>query len=271
MELVLKQICFLVLLSSVNKTTTWKRSDYVTEIQLKILEMVKTCVAASLEESAIKPIENFELHLQGTIEEMVPKTAILIPEYIYGKSDIIALIEREQKEKCIALIYESLPFYKLQSNHNYSLQNTAACFRAMEILENVETIWLVSPGIQLLKSLISFSDDKNMFVKMMLDMLLNGKDTKLAVTHSLTKNNLVKEEYESLLQKVIQIGFRVEYLVQKASTEDKVFQKELLLEKDVEMAKQMGKNTLTVAAKCIVTPLAKDKAKESGIDIILIR
>jgi len=151
------------------------------------------------------------------------------------------------------------------------LESEKARESVIEDFSSVSGICLISPGIKLLEDIVNL-DDTGFTQYLIINSLIYGKKTKILLDDAFDKlpskkfGKKIKLMFEQLASMGIEIEFA--YLKKEGSCSDKAYSCGLITEKDIiEMAKS-GTKDILLQKGSIITPLALDKARETGITIL---
>ncbi len=162
-------------------------------------------------------------------------------------------------------------FSAIRSRSVTDLKDAAARQKLALSINNFEKVVLVSPGIKLMKA-ITEGDDAGYIESLVIYSLIHGKEVDFLIDFcikDLPANSFFKN-LAIMLDSVASMGIQISEIFggQDKSEGALLKDRELITEKRIEELWQSGFKSLRCGRECILTPLAKDRAKELGIEII---
>lgn len=138
-------------------------------------------------------------------------------------------------------------------------------------INNFEELCFLSPGLKQMQALAA-GDDSGYFESLVIYSLLHKKKTVFLLDYeveSLPSNSFVKK-IKGLFGSISEMGISIDVL--RYDNEKKADalteHKKLITQKDIEDICKSGAKDIFCEKGCIITPLAKDRAKEMGINIV---
>ena len=192
---------------------------------------------------------------------------LLFPHWVDAPSLICTFIESNFQQKPTALLFANQNNLGRKYPHSYSLTNKPDIAEIPKVVETVKTAWFISPGIETLRQLTQLKDNNDTLESLAIRLLIKGVRVELLITSPLTKFNKGTEEYLNLLKTAVDKGFFINYSARKPLNAATFASNSLLQEQDIEQIFQAGYRQITVAQNCILTPLAIDKARLTGMQI----
>lgn len=153
----------------------------------------------------------------------------------------------------------------------YDLEDSGTYEKAVSYIENMEQLDLYAPDIELLEHLVKMNSSSYKSIKLILKVLLQGKQVRIVMPHPVGTRNLVQKTYHKLLKEAESMGCVLYYLDAPEQREEKPVASSVLLETDVENALRNGNTEIIVSSGCIITPLAYDKLREADVSIRRIK
>ncbi|HHU49438.1 MAG: hypothetical protein ACOYEH_07295 [Caldicoprobacterales bacterium] len=142
--------------------------------------------------------------------------------------------------------------------------------RIMDEFHKYETICCIAPGIKLMESITGF-DDTETAAYMIINSILNKKKTVLFVDCLLRSfpENATYEKVNKIINKLKNLGIAIEFIGRHDQAEQKceAEERELITEKDIIRLWEEGIKEIIIKKGALITPLAIDKANETGIEI----
>lgn len=158
-----------------------------------------------------------------------------------------------------------------KGNHILNLNEEDSRENLVKTINNFDTICFLSPGLKQMEAIVE-GDDSEFCERLMIYFLLHKKKVGIILDYDvqhLPSNNFTKK-IKHLIGAISDIGIFVDVLGQEEEKKAEILGKEnkLITEKDVEDISRRGIKEINCEKGCIVTPLAKDRAREIGINII---
>lgn len=138
-------------------------------------------------------------------------------------------------------------------------------------INKFEELCFLSPGLKQMQALV-VGDDSGYFESLVIYSLLHKKKTVFLLDYevdNLTSNSFVKK-IKNLLGSISEMGISIDILGQDEEKEAEVSikHKKLITQKEVEDICKSGVKDIFCEKGCIITPLAKDRAKELGVNFV---
>lgn len=141
----------------------------------------------------------------------------------------------------------------------------------IEDFSSFSGVCLISPGIKLLEDIIN-TDDTGFIQYIMINSLVYGKNTRIITDIGYDKQpaGSLFEKIKNIFGQISAMGIDIKF---SSSNNDRSYNKkdigrQLITEKDVIATAKSGVKEIICEKGCIITPLAFDKARESGIIIL---
>lgn len=142
--------------------------------------------------------------------------------------------------------------------------------RIMDEFHKYETICCIAPGIKLMESITGF-DDTETAAYMIINAILYKKKTVLFVDCLLRSfpENAIYENVNKIINKLKNLGIAIEFIGRHDQAEQKceAEERDLITEKDIIRLWEEGIKEIIIKKGALITPLAIDKANETGIEI----
>lgn len=141
------------------------------------------------------------------------------------------------------------------------------------MINRFDGVILISPGVMQLKA-ITEGDDSGFMERIMINQALHGRQAAVLLDYSvkdMASNSLTKRIKE-LVESVKNTGISVNIINEQIHQEKKSSiekGKRLITEKDIEDMFKKGTKTIQIGQDCIITPMARDKANELKIEVII--
>lgn len=215
-------------------------------------------------------------HMEKIIDTSKPcekKMLLLIPAYVMNLHEFIKHAQNRYSEYDLTVgtfskVEESsLQQVKLVLN----LDEEVSIEKLSRVINDFDTVCFLSPGLKQMEA-IAEGNDSGFCEGLMIYFLLHKKKTIILVDYDvqhLPSNNFTKK-VKSLLVSISDMGICIDILGQEEEKKVEILGKanKLITEKDVEDICRSGIKEIRCEKGCIITPLAKDRAKEIGINII---
>lgn len=249
----------------------------------KIEGMEQKEIETIIKKVSEKVIQTLEKKEKINEEEIVftkkEKVLLIIPQYAANKGRMIKNIEGWYKDKKIIFLGMKQKSFKIRNDIDLTdINDENVQSEILEELEKYKTIIYMNPSIKQLKAVVEM-DDGDYSKNLILESLLHGKEVEIVIDEKIDKKpqNGVQKKYCELLETAKEMGIKIK----KGNKEDwkkngegsvdplkkATYQKELILEKNIEEMKHKGESILIIDKQEIITPLAIDRARELGIEI----
>lgn len=195
------------------------------------------------------------------------KNLIIIPRDSIGAGRFIEEYELSGRLKSSYILADS-PIEKAEPLcHVCYMGNTKEVDMLLEHMDMFESLELYCPSINLIKSVVS-GDEENLFSKIVIYFLLNGKRVIFYLPYDFSKlpDGAFSLTLKRLLSDVTDMGASLTDL-HAVHSGQAVEDMGIVTEDMVLKMFENGTRSIEASKGTIVTPLAKDKAKELGVAI----
>ncbi|MHB1394528.1 MAG: hypothetical protein ACYCYE_15940 [Clostridia bacterium] len=152
-----------------------------------------------------------------------------------------------------------------------NLNEEAARENLTSTINKFDELCFLSPGLKQMQALV-VGDDSGYFESLVIYSLLHKKKTVFLLDYKVDNlpSNSFTRKIKSLLGSISEMGIFVDILGQaiEKETEIPLKHKKLITQKDVEDIYKSGTKEIFCEKGCIITPLAKDRAKEMGVNFV---
>jgi len=230
-----------------------------------------------------KVVERLEKQLNETTEEKLGscikknRMLILIPDMVIGLKKYIQFIESYYSDYEITIGYTGYTqkvnelLSSMLVNEILNLDDKTSREKLMDTLCQFDSISLVSPAIKQMNSIAS-GNDQDFLEKIILYFVLHGKVASILLDYDI-KNlppSTLSRKMKELLETIESMGIAVCVLGEgcKSIRESAKKKRGLITENDIDEMWRKGIKEFRDDGGCIITPLARDRAKEIGLTII---
>lgn len=235
------------------------------DVDLLIEKITKNVVSRVNDEMSIRTFN--ESKNENRILVLLPDNVLSIEKYLgyikgkYGDGEILVAGNIETMD---GILKPEL----CNSITNVNIEDKHTRHRVGSIFDTYKEICCIAPGIKLLEN-IAKGDDAQFIEYFLLQGILHSKPTTIYVDYmpnGISTDGLVGK-VSSLFREIEGLGIKVENIDKQNDaviSAEKVYQDGLITEQDID---EMWSNGVTEldCSRCIVTPLAKDRAKELSI------
>jgi hypothetical protein len=246
----------------------------------------------TLDDNIIKLIESTVRQILSDAGSSIGKKHYLLlwPDLLSDAKAAAEMLEKINEYCTITVAAGSSGHSTVYSKYTADLINTeseAGRNKLFDRLNRIDGLICVQPQLHMLKALASF-DDSNFESFAVFQALMLGKQVKLAVSPAVRRARYmsaaggpfqaqIAEVFEAVKLLGIDVDFSADNLISGQSSDDsgeaqkvsdnKRTGKGLVTEKDVIAQFSQGVRKIITDNNTIITPLAKDKARELGVDI----
>jgi len=181
---------------------------------------------------------------------------VLIPDYVS-----IPVQDLLSSGMYIAGDLKKVPDY-CQHNGFVNVEDPANRKALMEMVPQVTRVKIVSPSLAFYKR-VNQMEDECFFVDITLRFIIAGTDVEI---HSGFMRERIPHIAASWIKTMVETGVKVYYYDPLPSTKE---QKRLIIASDILNCYRQGLQELVTAPGTIITPGARDEAKEKGVTILI--
>lgn len=138
-------------------------------------------------------------------------------------------------------------------------------------INNFDALCFLSPGLKQMQALV-VGDDSGYLESLVIYSLLHKKKTVFLLDYKVDNlpSNSFTRKIKGLLGSISEMGIFIDILGQavEKETEIPLKHKKLITQKEVEDIYKSGTKEIFCEKGCIITPLAKDRAKEMGVNFV---
>lgn len=199
---------------------------------------------------------------------LVPRYAINLPEYLEYLSckhpqSILML-------GCMGGVSKSFREMK-QVEKIVDISDEGSLQGILDGFSTFEAVYCISPGIKLLENITQYNDT-GFIENILVQSLLCQKPAGILMDYDAQRlSGGISKKVRELTSAITDMGITVEKVCKEenGSADQPVKGKgsELITEKDIDEMSKKGIKEISSSKGCIITPLARDRAKEVGINI----
>lgn len=143
--------------------------------------------------------------------------------------------------------------------------------RIIKNIDDFDAVVCISPGIKQMEA-IARCDDTGFLERLVLFFILHSKPASLLLDFDvgMIRSNTFSKRLNSLMESIREMGVTVDTCrLNTSGTETGAsIERELVTEKSVQGLWKSGVREISCGKGCIITPLARDKANELGMNIV---
>ncbi|HHU63120.1 MAG TPA: hypothetical protein GXZ32_02760 [Clostridiales bacterium] len=237
------------------------------DVDLLIDEITKNVVSRLKDEMCIRAFD--ESKSENRILVLLPENVLSIGKflnYVKGKYEDGELLVAGNVETLDGVLKPELS----NSITCVNIQDKHIRHKVGSIFDSYKEVCCIAPGIKLLEN-IAKGDDSQFIEYLLLQGILHKKPTTIYVDYmpnGISSDGLMGK-VSTLFREIEASGIKVENIDRQTDaviSAEKVYQDGLITEQDID---EMWANGVTEVdcSRCIVTPLAKDRAKELSITL----
>lgn len=211
-----------------------------------------------------------------------PRLLVLVPRYIINLQKYLEYLADKHPGNvlvfgCMGRINESVQGMK-QVVDIVDISDESSSRGILDGFDSFGAVYCVSPGIKLLDSIAQYNDT-GFIENLMIHSVLHQKPAGILTDYD--AGNLpggISKKVRDLKAAIIDMGIKIYTIGSKSEvslnqsspvdSSSKGKGRELITEKDIDAMYKNGIRQIRIANGCIITPLAKDRAKEVGITIV---
>lgn len=239
------------------------------EKELKLL--IEKIAAETISDLMSKPVQEYKAG--GLYNPGAKHVLLLISDKAMDISRFYEAIEKRYGRYAVtAAAYRNIVAAGFKNiDEMLNLNEAVAREKLADTISRFDEICFLSPGLRQIQALLE-CDDSGYMEGVVIYSLLHGKKTTILLDYeaaNLPLNNFTRK-IKDMLKAVSELGICIEVLQMGEDNrkEVQVQHKDLITQKEVEDIHKRGEKEIFRMKGCIVTPLAKDRARELGIKII---
>lgn len=201
---------------------------------------------------------------------------ILVPLYVINLQKYLEHLDGKHPGNgmvlaCMNNVKESIPGMK-QVVNVVDISGGSSSQSILDGFDSYSAVYCISPGIKLMENITRYNDT-GFIENLMIYSLIHGKPAGILTDYD--AKNLpggVSKKVREITSLITGMGITVENIRrEKGEPPDQPVKgkgRELITEKDIDTMYKNGIKQILSANGCIITPLAKDRARELGVTII---
>lgn len=236
---------------------------------------VNESIESIIEKICLEVFQTLEKKMDLDQFEKVDKTTsdcnlIIIPKYVINLEKMITRTINESKGgKFTILATKQILNNTIISNNikQVDIDNEEDKLNLLKNFELFNQIICIEPSIDMLRSIVHLTDN-HFSTYVVLQSLLYGKKVKIVLNNNIlnTPTNPIQQKYNELINEAREKGITIND-TWTACCSKKVYNKNLISESNIDEIVTTNQKVIHVDHNTIITPLAKDRARELGIII----
>lgn len=199
---------------------------------------------------------------------------VIIPEYAVNTNGYLNFLSERYKDyKQVLANLSAIKIINRQNINYIDAKSDEGRQYISNAFNNFEIISCICPGIMLMSSIESM-DDRGFVENLILSSIIHKKKTEFLIDYSIDElgKNKLAQKLQELIRSMNSLGIDVKTInsPEGISITQKTVKaaRDLITEKDIEMFKNKENEAIYCEKGCIITPLALDRAKELGIQVV---
>lgn len=199
---------------------------------------------------------------------------VIVPQYVVSLDEFLKYISKKYPTYEITLAVhgkiDEQEVKRLCKSEIYHIENEDSRLEIQKRFSSFSDILCISPGIKQMETIVQ-GDERCFITNLFIRGLLSSKRVQVLVEYNVNdmKNNLLTKKIKELLSTIEGLGAAVNtinsrHLEPSLVTTGKT---KLVTQDDIDNMWKNGIKQLEAGKGCIITPLAKDRAREIGLSI----
>jgi hypothetical protein len=178
-----------------------------------------------------------------------------------------------QLQASLKHIERSLPDYRptVEFFEGLDTAEDACRKRIIKNIDNFDAVVCISPGIKQMEA-IARCDDTGFLERLVLFFILHSKPASLLLDFDvrMIRSNTFSKRMSSLMESIREMGITVDMCRSNTGGTETCasVEKSLVTEKSLQDLWNTGVREISCGRGCVITPLARDKANELGMNIV---